>query len=116
MAYMNQEKKAELAPAIKAVFKKYSVKGTISVRDHVALCVTIKESPFAIGDCVQVNHYTIDRSYEGECRDFLNELHEAMTDGNHDDSDSQVDYFDVGWYVSINFGTYEKPHRQLAMA
>jgi peptidoglycan/xylan/chitin deacetylase (PgdA/CDA1 family) len=31
MAYMNQQKKAALAPAIKAVLKKYNMKGTIAV-------------------------------------------------------------------------------------
>ena len=42
MAYMSQERKANLAPAIKAVLKKYKVKATIAVRNHSTLVVNIK--------------------------------------------------------------------------
>ena len=45
MAYMSQEKKAELAPGIKAVLKKYNMKASISVRHHTGLVVTIKSGP-----------------------------------------------------------------------
>lgn len=113
MAYMNQEKKAKLAPGIKAVLKKYNMKGTISVDGHSELVVTIKSGPLfkdEHGDYNQVNHYHIDRHYEGKERDFLNELNQAMNVGNHDNSNSQIDYFDVGWYVSINLGRWNKKY------
>ena len=42
MAYMSQERKQNLAPAIKAVLKKYGVKATIAVRNHSTLVVNIK--------------------------------------------------------------------------
>lgn len=42
MAYVSQEMKKELAPAIKAVLKKYGFKGTIGVRHHTGLVVKIK--------------------------------------------------------------------------
>lgn len=41
MAYVFQEKKANLAPTIKAILKKYNVKGT-SVRNHSSLVLNIK--------------------------------------------------------------------------
>jgi len=34
MAWMNQERKAALAPAIKAALKKYGLKGSLSVNNH----------------------------------------------------------------------------------
>lgn len=43
MAYVSQEDKKELTPAIKAVLKKYNVKATIAVRNHSTLVVNIKE-------------------------------------------------------------------------
>jgi len=117
MAYMNQEKKSKLAPAIKNVLKKYGVKGSIAVRHHSTLVVNIQESHFELAhDHIQVNPYYIDEHYTGEVADFLNELRAAMMDGNHDRSDSQSDYFDVGWYININFGAWNKPHRTLATA
>ena len=41
MAHVNQAKKAALSPAIKALLNKYRVKGTISVRDHSTLVLTV---------------------------------------------------------------------------
>ena len=115
MNYM-QQKKAAVAPGIKAVLKKYNVKGTISISRRSVICVTIQQSPFEVVGHRQINHYWIEQSYDGECRDFLIELREAMMVGNYDHSDRQTDYFDVGWYITIQFGTWDKPHRQFAMA
>lgn len=117
MAHMNQERKNELAPAIKAVLKKYNVKASISVRHHSTLVVTIAEAPFEVSsDYIQVNEYHIDRNYTGEVAKFLIELRDAMMTGNHNRSDLMTDYFDVGWYVSINFGRWDKPYRQLQLS
>ena len=43
MAYVSQEMKKQLAPAIKAVLKKHNMKGSIAVRHHSTLVVNIKE-------------------------------------------------------------------------
>ena len=43
MAYIFQEKKKELAPAIKAVAKKYGMKVTIGIDNHSSLIVRVKE-------------------------------------------------------------------------
>ena len=45
MAYMSQERKAGLAPQIKAICKKYNVKASLSVCNHSTLCLTIQKSP-----------------------------------------------------------------------
>lgn len=132
MAYMNQEKKKKLAPQIKAVLKKYSMKGTVAVRNHSSLVVNLKEGRLDIignynavmeekggqvrSNYMDVNQYWIDDNYTGEVRDFLNDLKDAMngkgTDiKNHDRSDTMTDYFDVGWWVDINVGHYNKPYR-----
>ena len=42
MAFMSQKKKAFLAPGIRAVLKKYGIKGTIAVRHHSTLVVNLK--------------------------------------------------------------------------
>lgn len=115
MAYINQEKKAELAPGIKAVLKKYNVKGSISISHHSTLIVTIssgkmdlmagKEHPY------QPNRLWLEQhGYTGEVLALFKELFAAMMVGNHDNSDSQSDYFDVGWYAYINVGHWDKPY------
>lgn len=117
MAWMNQERKKELAPAIKAVLKKYAMKGSIAVSNHSTLVVNVKSGPidfvnYSHGDgYIQVNPYYIEDHHEGDAGAFLVELKDAMMTGNHDRSDIQTDYFDVGWYISINIGGWRKPYQ-----
>ena len=125
MAYMSQERKKELAPAIKSVLKKYNMKGSISVRHYSTLVVTIKSGALDIignlienndtlyhgkPDYIDVNPYWVDKHYTGKVKDFLNELVAAMMNGNHDNSDIMTDFFDVGWYIDIHVGRYDKPY------
>ena len=116
MAYINQEDKKRLAPKIKAVLKKYGVKGSISISHHSNLVVRLKEgkvdlygektSPSWCGShgSDSVNTYWINDHHTGKSRDFLNELKAAMNDGNWDKSDVRTDYFNVGWYSDIVVG------------
>ena len=137
MAYMSQERKAELVPAIKAVLKKYKVKATIAVRNHSTLVVNIKSGSIDFienfiqtdagvmhgrkmaqeqidyirkNKSLDVNPYWYKEHFSGIARDFLMELIPAMNNGNHDNSDIQTDYFDVGWYVDVNIGKWNKPY------
>ena len=43
MAYVSQELKAKLAPAIKSICKKYGVKASIAVSNHSTLVLNIKQ-------------------------------------------------------------------------
>ena len=122
MAYVSQEMKKELAPAIKAVLKKYGMKGSIAVRHHMSLVCNIKSGPLdilgALGaseyerDYVQVNPYWIEENYDNaEVVAFLSELKDAMEGPNffcHDDS--MTDYFHRSHYVDINVGQFNKPY------
>jgi hypothetical protein len=124
MAYMNKEKKAKLMPAIKSVLKKYGMKGTVSVRHYSSLVVKLPSGDIDFGSAnvdnpanegkwrghESVNVYWIDTHYTGKAAEFLKELKAAMSEGNHDNSDIMTDYFDVGWYVDINIGNWEKPY------
>lgn len=137
MAYFSQEKKAKIAPQVKAILKKYGVKGSLSVRNHSTLCLTVKsgsidfienfiktdiEKPYAkhMSDgevayirktrSVDVNPYWYHEHFSGKAKSFLAEILKAMNSGNHDNSDAQIDYFDVGWYVDVNIGRWNKPY------
>lgn len=128
MAYMSQEKKKELAPAIKAVMKEFGVKGSIAVHNHSSLIVTLSEGELdingnyektqaekngrfvSVGGDHSVNPYWIDSNYTGKVKTFLEKLKTAMMNGNHDNSDIMTDYFDVGWYVNIYVGKWNKPY------
>jgi len=115
MAYMSQEKKKQLAPGIKAVLKEYGMKGSIAVDNYSSLVVNLREGPIDFGgDRIQVNPYWVREHYEGKARDFLTKLVKAMNVGNHDNSDIMTDYFDVGWYIVINVGRWDKPYKVTA--
>jgi hypothetical protein len=121
MAYMSQEKKAKIAPAVKAILKKYNVKASLAVRNHSTLVLNVKQGPIDfINDFgnsedakkfgIQVNPYWYHEHFVGKSKEFLTEVITAMNDGNHDRSDIQTDYFDVGWYVDVNIGQWNKPY------
>jgi hypothetical protein len=111
MAYVSKEDKAKLAPLVKAVLKKYDMKGTISVRNHSSLVVKLTKGPIGFGsNDATVNEHWIDRNYEGKAREFLSELVVAMKGPDFfDRSDSQSDYFHCSHYIDIHIG-YDKPY------
>lgn len=112
MAYVSQEMKAQLAPAIKAVLAKYGMKASISVRHHSSLVVTIRSGRIDFGsNYIQVNEYWIDRNYTGEARDFLTELLQAMKGPNYfNEDDIMTDYFHRSHYTDIRVGRWDKPY------
>ena len=112
MAYVSQELKAKLAPTIKAVLKKYKVKGSISVRNHSSLVVTLKQGAVNFGkDYDDVNTYYINDHYAGRARGLLNELKAAMEGPEFFcEDDSQTDYFHRSHYIDINIGKWDKPY------
>jgi hypothetical protein len=118
---MSQEKKAKIAPAVKAILKKYNVKASLAVRNHSTLVLNVKQGPIdfikdfgnpedAAKFGIQVNPYWYHEHFVGKSKEFLTEVITAMNDGNHDRSDIQSDYFDVGWYVDVNIGKWNKPY------
>lgn len=124
MAFMNQEMKSKLAPAIKAAFAKHGMKGSIAVRHHSTLVINVKEGPvdfnasrtgrwspdFIYQGHLDVNVYHYRDHFTGEALAFLDEVITAANAGNHDRSNLMTDYFDVGWYVDVNVGRWNQPY------
>lgn len=134
MAHMNQELKAKLAPAIMSICKEYGIKATLAVRNHSTLILNVKSGlidfmgqynetgrkhreenpchggwqeattcdiypPHYLGDAYRGSQF-----FSGKALEFLRKVSTAMHQGNWDRSDTMTDYFDVGWYTSINIG------------
>ena len=112
MAFISQETKKKLAPAIKAVFKQYGVKGTISINNHSCLMVKLKEGAVDFGcDQLQI-HHSHGSSFSGETRQFVEKLFAAMKgDQWYDNSDCMTDYFDTAYYMRVNVGDYDKGYK-----
>lgn len=132
MAFMNQENKKRIAKILKEKLKDYKgkVKYTLSVRHHSSIVMTIKSGNIDFlknyddnlpqerkedeyydpnRTYLQVNPYHFESNFTGESLVFLKKAFEGLQDGNHDNSDIMTDYFDVGWYVDVNIGGWDKP-------
>ena len=138
MAYISQDEKAKLAPTIKAILKKYGVKGSLSIRHHSSLVLTLKSGQidfienYIATDAAKphagkmsadqiayirknryldVNTYWIHEHYSGKAKAFLTEMKKAMEGPDFfNDDDIQTDYFSRSHYVDINVGKYDKPY------
>ena len=122
MAYMNQEMKATIAKNLKPVLKKFGVKGTLSVRNHSTIVLTLKSGKIDFfadyGDRedarkfgIDVNPYWFHEHFTGKSKQFLTEAFNALKSANwYDESDAQVDYFNTAYYFRINVGKWNKPY------
>ena len=134
MAYINQEGKAKIAEALKPILAKYKVKGTLRVRNHLAITLTLKSGPIDfIANSNRVcgsSHYQVSRGfqpntsghsdvnpywyqdhYDGDAKAFLNEAFAALKSADYyDNSDAQTDYFDTAYYYDLHIGRWDKPY------
>lgn len=133
MAYVSQEMKAKLAPAIKEICKRYGVKASLAVRNHSTLVLNIKQSgidfignynevcgskprpehlPFQPATkSIDVNTYWFHEHFSGVAKTFLTEMVAAMKGPDFfDHSDIQTDYFHRSHYIDINIGQWNKPY------
>lgn len=124
MAWINKEEVNAKRAAIQACLKRYGLKGSISGSNSSTLTVNVTEgklcfsgmyngnvNDYIAGDNFTVSRHWIDLRWNGEANKFLKEMFAIMDEGNHDNSDINTDYFDVGWYSYINIGKWNKPYQ-----
>ena len=127
MAYISQEQKKAIEPKIKEINKKYGIKARLGIRHHSSLVLNISSGKIDFiknynenttdsqkEESIQVNQYYFKEHFSGEARDYLREVIEVMNTDNYDNSDSQTDYFDVGHYIDVNVGKWDKPYEVTA--
>jgi hypothetical protein len=134
MAYMNQERKAKITKMLKPILAKYKVKGSLSVRNHSTIVLTLKSGAIDfIGNSNrvcgndfyqvqrgfkpttsgydQVNPYWFQDHYDGDAKAFLTEAFKALKSADwYDESNAMIDYFNIAYYVDINIGKWDKPY------
>lgn len=134
MAYMSQEKKRQIAPEVKKILKKFGMNGTLSIDNHSTLVLTLKSGRLDLikdfDECtnadlkfmgrqtrnepskyLDVNPYHYKSHFSNaKNRAFMVEIFEALNCGNHNNSRIEIDYFDVGWYVRVLVGRWNKPY------
>jgi hypothetical protein len=131
---MDQAKKAKIAEALKRVVPE-GWKYHLSVKNHSGIQFTLAAAPVDLighiqaaraktarpGDpfgrvgledgrgYVDVNQYFLERQFEEPLLTVFKRIVDALNTGNHDRSRVQSDYFDVGHYVDISIGRWDKP-------
>ena len=130
MAYVSRELKAKIAPVVKEICNRFGVKGTLSIRNHSTLVLTISSGSIdfignyrKVGaerydgegfagdiDNMSVNPYWYHVHFDGKALDFLTEVIKALNTDNYDNSDVQSDYFDCGHYLDVKIGKWDKPY------
>ena len=121
MAYMSKEHAATIRKNLKVAYP--HIKFSVSIHHSMSINVCIMESPLSIADIigndkmvnVYNNHYDINHYYlhEYASSDLLKGIYEIINEGNFDESDSQTDYFHVGFYVNMSIGKWDKPYKQV---
>ena len=134
MAYMNQERKAKITKILKPILAKYKVKGSLSVRNHSTIVLTLKSGAIDfIGNSNrvcgndfyqvqrgfkptttgydQVNPYWFQDHYDGDAKAFLTEAFKALKSADwYDESNAMIDYFNTAYYVDVNIGKWDTPY------
>ena len=130
MAYMNKEKKAKIVEAVKAVLPK-GWKATFAIRHYSTIVCTIRSAPFDLVSKMDhksvkegypdgftylgINHYHAHTySSDKEFTATLEKIINALNTDNYDRSDIMTDYFNVGHYIDLQFGSWAKPFKNSA--
>lgn len=129
MAYVTKELKARVSAEIKKIMPKgtkYSISGTGT--GTLRLNIWSADTDLLEGvrnynrkraetgwmvpeklDHVRLRYDIAKIDFGAEWNSVMKKALDILYEGNHDRSDAQVDYFDVGWYVDINLGTWDRP-------
>ena len=122
MAFISKEDKNAKATLLRALGKKYDIKLSVARHNYSTIVLNIYQgkidffSEYNLKDdsgYIQVNHYRINYDFCGESQEFLNECYRILNANNYNNSDSMIDYFDVGFYIDINIGKFNKPYEYI---
>lgn len=134
MAWMNQEKKAKIKTEVDKVLKGTGIKYSLAVRNRSTVVLNISkgpvdfisnfyettlpkashnthtETPAQRRNTLDVNPYWYKEHFTGKVLEIVEGCMKALNLDNFDKSDIQSDYFNVGHYVDMNIGKWDKPY------
>ena len=112
MAWMDQEKKEQIAAAVKAVMPQ-GWKYSLDVRHNSAIVLTISTAPVRLipaGEKYrQVNRFFPEKSVCCEHVKTVAQIIAALNADSASAADSRPDYLQSGLHVDINIGRKNKP-------
>lgn len=121
MAYITTEQVSQVRKEIKEAFGK-EFKFSVTRQNYSSIDIALMKSPFEFAfnseyaqekQYAQLNHFHLDNEgFTQEQVDMFKKVTEIAMKGNFDKSDSQTDYFHVGWYFHLAIGKWNKPYIQ----
>jgi hypothetical protein len=137
MAYVSKEKKAAIKVELDKVLKGTGIKYSLAVDHHSSIVLTISKGPVDFisnfqeqqnssnfwdksSDApkaityIDVNPYHYQNNFTGKTLELVAACIKALNLNNYNNSDSRYDYFDVGHYVHMNIGKWNKPYELTA--
>ena len=121
MAFMSKEHKARIAAELKTIMPK-NWKYSLAVRHHAEIVMTIQSAPvdlLAAAGKPDAQEIRLTRYFKGsevfkndqELAELFDKIRDALNMGNYDRSDIMTDYFEVGHYMSLHIGHWQKPFK-----
>lgn len=127
MAYISKDDKNLKAVLLRQLGKKYAIKLSVSRDNHSTIVLTLysgkidffndylwQKTLFIDGtQYINVNPYYLYDQFKKESLsfEFLDQALNIMNADNWNNSDVMTDYFDIGFYVTINIGKFKKPYK-----
>ena len=124
MAYITQAEKKVIAAKMKEFMPK-DWKYSLSIDNHSSITCRVKSAPVDLykemnedyHKAIRDGHYSANTHVswlvqifkEGEVLNTIIKIIDALNTDNHDNSDIMTDYFDVGHYIHLEFGRWDKP-------
>jgi hypothetical protein len=113
-AYITKERVKEVRDQLRKEFPDFKFSIT---REHSSVInIKILSGPIPLTDkpdgYEQVNHMWLPDHFKDrpEAMEFLMKVKEIANKGNYDKSDIMTDYFDVGFYLHMSIGEWDKPY------
>lgn len=107
MAYITTERVKEIRNEIKSLFPK-TFKFSITRENHSCVSVALIASPLKFKEArPNINEFYLSKAPHAT---ILRIIKDVINQGNFDHSDSQTDYFHVGFYIDIQIGRWDKPY------
>ncbi len=113
-AYVSKEKMKQVQTELKETFPQY--KFSIRKENFSSINVSILSGPLTLTKdpkgYEQVNRYHIREHFEDnpKAAEFLQQVLDIIDKGNYNDSDYHSDYHNVGFYVNLSIGQWNKPY------
>jgi len=107
MAYLSAEDTKKIRTALKTNFKQFKFSVTRSHYTGVNIAILSGPTDFGVGKHESLNHFYPERYQDGEVFKQMIETVNAAVE-NYDNSEPQVDYFDVGYHENWQIGRWDK--------